>query len=342
LHPLLECVEPLDGAVLGHYGYVNPNAGPIEPSPDENRFSPGDPNRGQPTTFAAGRHDDVFQVEWGGGDLTWSLTGNAVTASSGSTKCQASITVVKRLVPADDPGRFDLKIDGEIAGTGAAVGNDGTTGTIAVDAGRARTVSESAAAGTSLDDYVVEINCRDDGGTRQLGSGASGPSTSVLVRRGSAIVCTITNTRKQEPGGRMLVPILECVAFSDIGPDVAVWGYRNTGSEPAVVAVGSANRFSPGSIDRGQPEVFEPGRLVGAFQTGFEAGSTPLVWTLTGRTASASASSRSCNATVEVRKVVVPVADLGVFRLRINGTVFATGRAERRLVRCPSAWVRGP
>ena len=49
--------------------------------------------------------------------------------------------------PSDDPGRFDLKIDGEVAGGAEAVGDGDSTGTIAVATGR-RTVSESAARGT--------------------------------------------------------------------------------------------------------------------------------------------------------------------------------------------------
>ena len=65
-----------------------------------------------------------------------------------SKRCRGgSITVVKRLVPTDDPGRFALRIDGEVAGGAAAVGDGGTTGTIAVAPG-SRTVSETGARGT--------------------------------------------------------------------------------------------------------------------------------------------------------------------------------------------------
>ena len=154
----------------------------------------------------------------------------------------------------------------------------------------------------------------------------SDPSTRVQVRRGSAIVCTITNTRKREPGESELAPILECVAFNASGPDIAVWGYRNRSGDPAVVTVGRPqNHFTPGNANRGQPESFEPGRYVGVFQTEFEATSTTLTWTLTGQKAEASADSRPCTATVELRKVVIPADDPGVFRLRLNNTVVATG-----------------
>ena len=89
--PILECVEELDGGgFLAHLGYDNPNATTIEPPGDQNKFSPGPPNRGQPTAFAAGRVEDAFQVEFDGGALTWSLTGNSETACSGSTRCPAA------------------------------------------------------------------------------------------------------------------------------------------------------------------------------------------------------------------------------------------------------------
>lgn len=323
VQPVLECVEALDGGqYLAHYGYANPNATTVEPPAEQNRFSPDPPNRGQPQAFASGRVADAFQVQWSGGTLTWTLTGNELTVSSGSPRCGGSITVMKKLVPADDPGRFSLTIDGQVAGGAAAVGDGGTTGTIAVDSGT-HSVGESAAPGTSLSDYHVDILCRDD--ARQLGAGESEASTEVLVRRGSAIVCTITNTRKQEPGQPDLSPVLECVAFNDSGIDVATWGYRNRGDEPAVVKVGPQNRFSPGDADRGQPTVFEPGRYVGVFQTAFEASSETLTWTLTGRSAAASADSPRCTATVELRKVVIPADDPGSFELRLNGTVVATG-----------------
>ena len=88
-------------------------------------------------------------------------------------------------------------------------------------------MSESGAPGTSLADYNVEIVCRDEGPTRVGDRGASGPSSAVQVLRGSAIVCTITNTAKQKSDDRDVSPVLKCVVFNDGSPDVAVWGYRN-------------------------------------------------------------------------------------------------------------------
>jgi uncharacterized repeat protein (TIGR01451 family) len=318
--PILECVEAVEDRFLAHFGYDNPSATTVSPPSSQNFFAPGEPNRGQPSAFGAGRVEDAFQVDWNGSPLTWSLTGNELTVSRASRRCQGSITVVKRLVPADDPGRFNLEIDGEVAGGAAAVGDGDTTGTIAVTADR-HTVSESAALGTSLADYRIDIACRSGDGS--VVAGANGPSVSVQVRRNEAIVCTIQNTAGSQL--QDVTPVLNCVVFNETSPDLADWGYVNRSGGPVQIPVGSNNGFSPDPVYRGQPVVFEPGTLVGVFQTPFQAGSTTLRWTLAGETATASASSPRCTATVELRKVVVPSTDAGVFQLRINDRVLATG-----------------
>ena len=159
--PYVQCIEPHGSGFLAHFGYDNPNSASVTPPQDQNVFDPAPANRSQPTTFDPGHHDDAVAADFSG-SLTWKLTGKSATANDSSPRCPGSITVVKHLVPADDPGRFDLKIDGQVRGTGAAVGDQGTTGTISGPAGT-HTVSESAASGTSLDDYTIDTVCRNDG-----------------------------------------------------------------------------------------------------------------------------------------------------------------------------------
>ena len=136
LRPIAECVEVApSGAFLAHFGYENPNKQVVS-SPPVNVFQPLSANGQQPTTFQPGLHADVFQVaSTSGADLSWYLTGNRATASSGSARCQGSITIVKVLNPSSDDGRFALEIDGDPAGGAVAVGDGGTTGTVAVDSG---------------------------------------------------------------------------------------------------------------------------------------------------------------------------------------------------------------
>jgi len=316
--PIFECVEPSGSGFIGHFGYDNPNDTAVNPSSDQNYFSPGDTDRGQPTAFAPGRHDDVVKAGFTGGSITWHLTGNTAEASESSTRCKATITVVKRLVPSTDPGTFDLKIDGKVKAT--AVGDGGTTDSVTVDAG-SHMVSEAGADGTQLRDYETSIRCTV--GTSEISR--EGTSIDVAVARGGSATCLITNQAEEQPKPKGVLPIVECVLFNDGQPDVAYWGYTNTNTNEVSIPVGDRNKFSPGDRDRKQPTTFEKGHNADAVQTTFDASTGTLTWTLSGNTATASSSSKACNPTVEVRKVTIPTDDPGVFQLRINNTVVATG-----------------
>ena len=115
--PVLECVEAAESGFLAHFGYTNPNATTIRAAFEPELLHARAADRDQPESFGHGAHSDVFQVSWDGSALTWNLTGRSVTASSGSNRCAGgSLTVNKHLLPANDPGRFNLKIDGNIEG----------------------------------------------------------------------------------------------------------------------------------------------------------------------------------------------------------------------------------
>ena len=317
LTPIVECIEPgAGGGFLAHFGYDNPNADPVADPPD-NVFDPLSSDGEQPTVFGPGRVEDAFQVHSDGGDVVWKLTGNRATASKSSPHCQGSITTVKVLNPATDPGRFNLEIDGAVAGGAVKVGDGGTTGTIAVDSGQ-HTVGESAAAGTDLADYDIQITCSSSTGVAAEGNGAK---LTVTVKRGQAVVCTITNTHQLV---NTITPELECVVSRAGAPTLAVWGYSNPNAFPVTVPVGETNGFSPAPANRGQPIVFQPGHLVGAFQTPF-AGASSLAWTVGTKTVTADGGSTRCTATLELRKVTVPSERPGVFNLLVNNQLLAVG-----------------
>ncbi len=131
-------------------------------------------------------------------DLTASTTNNATAtghdgtttvtsqASAGVTVQQSqtitqTITVFKVLIPGNDPGTFDLTVDGAPIASG--VGNGGS-GSKQVDPGQ-HIIGELAEPGTNLANYVVTYspNC------------ANGIAA---VTAGQNITCTITNTRNSE------------------------------------------------------------------------------------------------------------------------------------------------
>ena len=105
-----------------------------------------------------------------------------------------SLRLNKTLLPSTDPGTFNLQIDGATAGSGANVGNNGTTGNVPV-AAVSHTVGETGANGTSLANYTTTIICQN--GNTTLASG--GNPLTVQVPSGGNVVCTITNTLTAAP-----------------------------------------------------------------------------------------------------------------------------------------------
>jgi hypothetical protein len=202
LTPSVRCIELLpSGGFLAHFGYANPNGEEtVIPIGPDNQFTPGDPNRGQPTAFQPTTVPDAVQAESQDGQpLTWSLTGNQATATIDSERCQGSITIIKQVLSTlpDDPGRFNLEIDGVVVSNGP-VGDGGSAGPIAVTTGT-HSVGESGAA-TNLSNFVISIVCRTGLGAGPVVSGSTNAvSIPVTVGDGEAVVCTITNERKPVP-----------------------------------------------------------------------------------------------------------------------------------------------
>jgi hypothetical protein len=101
---------------------------------------------------------------------------------------------------------------------------------------------------------------------------------------------TATPTVTPTPVG--IRPVLECVVDRGNGTYTAYFGYRNDNSYAVTVPVGASNRFSPEPQGRGQPTTFEVGRMYRVFTVDFNSGN--LVWTLQGRTSTASSNSARC------------------------------------------------
>ena len=105
-----------------------------------------------------------------------------------NTRKGGTLTVVKSLSPANDPGLFNLQVDGTTAGTGANVGNGGTTGPQSVTPGT-HTVGETAGTSTALGNYTSSISCSNGA------SGSNSGPLNVSINSNDNVTCTITNTR---------------------------------------------------------------------------------------------------------------------------------------------------
>jgi hypothetical protein len=106
------------------------------------------------------------------------------------------VKLVKDLDPDDDPGRFDLTLNGTTSNNGGqGYGNGETTGFVNVPAG-AVTIAESAHAGTAADKYVSTVSCDSGKGD------ATGTSHGFSIANGESVTCTFTNHRKR---GKLIV-----------------------------------------------------------------------------------------------------------------------------------------
>lgn len=129
----------------------------------------------------------------------------------------ASLEVIKRLIPPDDPGKFDLLIDGVVRSGDEGAGDGGSTGPIAVSAGTQtnpgayHTVGEAAHpdSGTDLGAYEISYVCENAEKTKYVSGTGSDPVT-VQLMPDEEMVCTFTNKAIEAPRPRLrLVKTME-------------------------------------------------------------------------------------------------------------------------------------
>src|SRR5439155_621668 len=107
------------------------------------------------------------------------------------------LEVKKVLSPSNDPGRFNLQIDGITKKADASNGDTTTKQTVSP---ATHSVGETAGTASSLGDYTSAIECRSANGAGEvLASGSDSGPLNVSVAEGADVVCTITNTRKVGP-----------------------------------------------------------------------------------------------------------------------------------------------
>ena len=93
-------------------------------------------------------------------------------------------------------------------------------------------------------------------------------------------------------------PILECVIERGPNDFVAFFGYNNPNNFTVNLSIGNENKFTPAPQNQGQPTLFDPGRTPyypnAHFSVDFDGSN--LVWSLNGKTSTASQSSTRCPA----------------------------------------------
>jgi len=208
-----------------------------------------------------------------GENISCSVPGDAIPGAPSKCNCQdgfelpivvpfeAKIEVKKTLSPTDDPGRFNLQVNG--SDEVSCVGNNGTTGQVTVGAGTSsspgatHSVGETACTSpaTDLSDYNSSIICVDrglstfDGGAALTQSG-TGP-LNVDVDKDDDIVCTITNTQKQ---GTLIV---KKVVVNDNGGTKTASDFTFSVNGDTAVAF-EADGQNDLTVDSGNYTVIEP------------------------------------------------------------------------------------
>jgi hypothetical protein len=158
----------------------------------------------------------------------------------------AQLTVRKRLWPNDDPGRFDLKVNGV---TVVPAAGDGASTTIALRPG-SYDVTEAAVPPTNAGDYRSTVRCRTTSrrrGVLRAGVGYAG----LVLRAGARGSCTFVNVRPGEPA----------IAIEKAGPTAATAGdtlhYRLYVTNPGDLG------FPASTVKVGDPACDEPPERVG-------------------------------------------------------------------------------
>jgi hypothetical protein len=171
----------------------------------------------------------------------------------------ARLTVEKQLWPPDDPGRFDLIVNGEVVLPSAG---DGSTTTIALRPG-SYDITEAAVPPTDPSAYRSSVTCRPT--TRRRGSLRAGTGyPGLVVRAGDRATCTFVNVRPGAPA----------IAIEKVGPTLATAGdtlrhalyVTNPGDvalPAATVEVGDRSCDEPPELvdkaDDPSPETLDPG-----------------------------------------------------------------------------------
>jgi hypothetical protein len=128
--------------------------------------------------------------------------------TEGSVQClvynqrrAANLTIVKRVVPQNDPGKFNLRIgtDGTFQTWKADATNGQSTPNVLLALGE-HEVSETAGTGTNLADYKISTTCVDENNNDEV---VVGPTTST-VENGMSTPVTV-NLKKSYPSPSGLV-----------------------------------------------------------------------------------------------------------------------------------------
>jgi hypothetical protein len=147
----------------------------------------------------------LFPCAWG--PIATASTSHAQGKDFGNYT-PAKLIVAKELQPSDDPGRFDLLVNGTVV---VAAAGDGASRSSSVRPG-AYTVSEAPTAGTNPSNYRSTVDCKR--GARRTQTRSGGVYANLQLSSGETVTCTFRNVRLGAPA----------IAVDKTGPATATAG----------------------------------------------------------------------------------------------------------------------
>jgi hypothetical protein len=256
-----------------------------------------------------------------------SATASSAAVGAIAAATTAQITLAKQLLPASDPGRFDLLVNSSTVKTAAGNGDSGSKQV----AGGTYTVKELAAAGATLSDYSSSIACTLNGAAGPSGTGAS---LKVTVAVGDVMVCTFTNSRKATVTlAKTLVPA------NDPGRVDLKVGSTTVRASAADGDSGSTN-VAAGTYTIKEVATSGTGTSLSSYSTtisctsnggaGPSGSGTSLDVTVSPGDALSCTftNARIPPATITLTKVLVPATDAGRFDLKVGSTTVKAAAAD--------------
>ncbi len=284
----------LDGASTydAEFGYENDNASAVTvPVGANNRFSPEPTNRGQTTTFQPGVVDAAFAVTDipNGTSLVWSVTSAGATTTATATsgfadKCAGPLPPEPPVETARPIGVFVACVTNHGSTYDAEFGyqND-NAGVVEIPVGSANHFA-LAPADRGQTTAFQPGNVQHAFTVTGIPSGdeAAWSVTNASVTRVADATASYPEKCSQPPQPAVPIGIFACVTNHGSTYDVT-FGYENDNGVDVSVPVSSANFVEPAPINRGQPELFAPGKVTGAFTVRGVANGGTIAWAMSHR-----------------------------------------------------------
>lgn len=283
--PYVVCVEPGPATFTATFGVDNPNDAAVTlPIGPANRFAPAPADRGQGTTFAPGADDALVTVTGApnGTELAWTLDGRTATASASFARSCGEPPSAPELGPPDRPiGVFVACVTRRGRSYDAVFGYQNENAAPVTIAVGSRNRLTPAPENRGQPTVLLPGNVQRAFVVRDVpvSVALTWSLAHAAVVRSATATASHAQRCAERPEPLAPIGIFACVTPRGDSFDVT-FGYDNPNRVAVSVPIGIANAVLPLPLGRGQPDVFQPGRVQSAFTVKGVRDSSLVVWTV--------------------------------------------------------------